>query len=534
MLGKTHWRSAVRIAIALVGSALPVWAQTPSASEPQQKVTRPATPVAENKVAPQVVTIVHRLNGLKMFRLLLRSEGQLQAIDNIDEAFNLMDEVHTNVIAGLAMDDGRTIAARLPEAEAEFGPPGFPVANIQGQDAFPAAVMAQASKEFWVETPNLTVISADGKYLPVRYIGLDGVTGLSILQLASGNLNSTAAPDDTMVSNVGENIKLLGPEPVATTRPALAGNLYVRIGETPARILNVVKAPSGSIARFKIRSSRLLSPANLGGVAVNEAGETVGIVDTVNGVEARILPTALIRLAANRVLTHQASVPKPWLGVKGEPVAALTPQEIERHGWQAMRATNLAGDHHGILLTGIVPSGPASQAGLKAGDVILTANELELQTVEDFSWVLAQAGASTTVTFKVARPEWVAPAAVNVKLSESLDPGMAFTWYDRAASARRPSLIAQGIEAIALKPAGAARFGARAGLLVVYVEPNTAAFDSGLQPGDVIQSIDGKPVKPLAQTLELSNTPEQPSILDIVRRKQKLTVKLVPRPAKNK
>ena len=94
--------------------------QPPSPQAPR----RPLTPPKADKVrrAPQVVTIVHRLNGLKMFRLLLRSQEQVQAISSLDSTFNLMDDVHTNVIAGLAMDDGETIAAWLPEAEVEFGP----------------------------------------------------------------------------------------------------------------------------------------------------------------------------------------------------------------------------------------------------------------------------------------------------------------------------------------------------------------------------------------------------------------------------
>ena len=109
--------SAVMLVGALVYQTV---AQTPAPSPP--KAPKPP-------VAPQVVTIIHRLNGLKMFRLLLRSE-QVQSIDALDSAFNLMDDVHTNVIAGLALDDGETIAAWLPEADVEFGPPDvpFPVA----------------------------------------------------------------------------------------------------------------------------------------------------------------------------------------------------------------------------------------------------------------------------------------------------------------------------------------------------------------------------------------------------------------------
>src|SRR5262245_17547436 len=90
--------------------------------------------------APQVVTIIHRLNGLKMFRLLLRSE-QVQSIDALDSALNLMDDVHTDDIAGLAMDDGETIAAWLPEADVEFGPPvvAFPAAPRASTEMFPSA-----------------------------------------------------------------------------------------------------------------------------------------------------------------------------------------------------------------------------------------------------------------------------------------------------------------------------------------------------------------------------------------------------------
>src|SRR5215213_2228976 len=97
------------------------------AQSPAPPPKQPAPPAKVGRgtklpAAPQVVTIVHRLNGLKMFRLLARSEDQVQAIESLDSAFNLMDDVHTNVIAGLSMDDGETIVAWLPEADVEFGP----------------------------------------------------------------------------------------------------------------------------------------------------------------------------------------------------------------------------------------------------------------------------------------------------------------------------------------------------------------------------------------------------------------------------
>src|SRR5215208_4590487 len=147
-------------------------AQTPA---PPPK--KPAPPVRVRRVgdrlpaAPQVVTIVHRLNGLKMFRLLARSQEQVQAIEGLDSAFNLMDDVHTNVIAGLAMDDGETIAAWMPEAEVEFGPPAIPV-PVSPRRPKPPRPFSRIGRSFF-DHPDVTVIGTDGKRRPAKYIGLD-------------------------------------------------------------------------------------------------------------------------------------------------------------------------------------------------------------------------------------------------------------------------------------------------------------------------------------------------------------------------
>lgn len=497
-------------------------AQTPS--PPPAK--KPAPPARASRVsAPQVVTIVHRLNGLKMFRLLARSEEQVQAIAGLDAAFNLMDDVHTNVIAGLAMDDGETIAAWLPEADVEFGPvapepmPPLPPKAPRALAGFPRIGAGL------LDGPDISVIGPDGKRLAAKYVGLDAVTGLSILKLTDKNAIGTGAIKDEPV-NTGDTVLVFGPEPATKARALLGGNFYVRMGAIEGRIQNVLTAPSGEVAKFKINSPRF-SHANIGGVVINEAGETIGIVDGLEGSEASILPARLIRRAAQRVLEQQASVPRPWLGVKGEPVADLKVEQISNHGWELKRAADLAGRHRGILLTSIVPGSPAAQASLRAGDVILKVDDNEIENAEDFTWWLDQAGASSSVQFTVARPDRPAEEPLSVKLSGMLDPSVSFRLRNRVASNRSFSLIDQGIETIVLRPPVASQLGTTAGLLVVYVEPSTAAFEAGLRPGDVIQSIDGKPAprfKPMAQAASFT--------FEIVRNKEKMVVKFANPPTK--
>jgi S1-C subfamily serine protease len=516
-------RAAIFLSVAICCGV--VSAQTPAPS-PRRPAAPPRTGRTADKIpaAPQVVTIIHRLNGLKMFRLLARSQEQVQAISNLDWSFNLMDDVHTNVIAGLALDDGETIAAWLPEAEVEFGPVPAPAPAAAEPPPPPKPPVAAFPTNSFFGAPDITVIGADGRRLPAKYIGFDAVTGLSILRLTKKNAVAAVASKVEPV-NTGEPVLLYQPEPVQGTRPLLRPRLYARMAAIEGRIQTVLSAPSGGVARFRVSAPKL-SQANIGGVALNQAGETIGIVDGLEGSEASVLPASLIKRAAQRVLEQQASVPRPWLGVKGEAIAALKFDEIVNHGWELTRATALANKHRGIMLTSIMPGSPAELATLRAGDVILKVDDKDIQSADDFTFWLEQAGPSSSVEFTVMRPDQPVEVELNVKLSQMLEPSFSFNLRNPWPGSRGFSLLDQGIETIALRPPVATQLGTTAGLLVVYVDPVTAAFEAGLQPGDVIQSINGKSVS-------VFKTDPKPATytFQIVRKKEKLVVTI---PAKKK
>jgi len=466
-----------------------------------------------------------------MFRLLLRSEGQVEAIANFDEAFNLMEDVHTNVIAGLALDDGETIAAWLPEAEVEFGPsaplPPTPAPNASiSPSFFPGTNSESLFDRKLFDQPDLTVFGPDGKPLTAEYVGLDGVTGLSILRLTDKKQKLFDLTIDTP-AGIGESVRLFGPVPVRS-RQVSRGNVYVKMGATDGRIRKVMRAPTGGVARLKVLSARL-SVENIGGVALNEAGETIGIVDGVEGNEASILPAALIQSAAKRVLDRQASVPKPWLGVKGEPIINLDVEQLQNHGWQIQRATTITKGHQGIMLTSIVPGSPAAQASLRAGDVILKVDDEAVENADDFSWYLDQAGPTKSVRFTVARPDKPTDENFVVQLSGQLDSNSVFR-PRLIPSDKSFYLLEQGIETIALKPVESPRKPVFAGLLIVYVVPSSPAFDAGLRAGDVIQSINGRPIMLRNRPLG-APTPGSVSTLEIIRKKERLVIKL---PSKDK
>ena len=528
-------------------------AQTPSTPrrpEPRKTTStiRVNPVIVENEPdAPQVVTILHRLNGLKVFRLLLRSSQQVGAIDNLDEAFQIAGEVHTNVIAGLTLDDGETIAAWLPEAEAEMPPPPIPLApkaavapRTSATEAQPA--MAPSTPGLAPMTiPNLPsipmtgnllgpadlrVITRDGKRLMGRYIGLDGLTGLSIIRLPGSSFPKITDPQDQPIS-VGQRLRLIGPEPASHWEPNTRASMYVRIGETPATVASVIRSPSRGITCVNVTSEKL-TPANIGGIVLNEAGDTIGIIDAVKGSEATIVPVALVRSAVKRVIARQASVPRPWLGIHGEPVRSISFERMTGVGWEPERARELAEKREGILLTSVAPGSPAASGRLSPGDVILTVNKEAIRNAEDFSSLLQEAEPGSVVHFDVARMGKLASEALEIKLSESPDPFFGLRMFERQApkNIEAGSLMAQGIEAIAIRPKVALRFGATGGLLVVYVQPSTPAFKAGLLPGDVIEAIDGEKLFPDSRGVSLLSKPGAGSTLYIVRNKQKMTLKV--------
>jgi S1-C subfamily serine protease len=546
-------------------------AQTPSSPQPTssqpangQEPRRPtAAPTRVNPVivesgaaAPQVVTIVHRLNGLKVFRLLLRSGEHYGAIANLDEAFQIAGDVHTNVIAGLTLDDGQTIAAWLPEAEAEMPPPPVPAAPKTPVPSRASSNAAQAAQAANVATnvasfpqmapmsmpgleslkltgsllgpADLKIITRDGKRLLGRYIGLDGLTGLSVIALTNSNFPKVAEAKEQPI-NVGQRLRLIGPEPAAHSEPSARSAIYVRIGETDATVVGVNRSPSGVVARVKIKSAKL-TPANIGGIVLNESGETIGIVDAVEGSEATLVPIAVVRSAVKRVIARQASVPRPWLGIRGEPVRSVSLERMLGVGWEPERARALAEKQEGIMLTFVAPGSPAALGKLAAGDVILAVNQEAVRNADDFSWFLQEAGPGTAVHFDVARLGKLATEALEIKLSESPDPffGLRRPENQTPKGIAPVSLMGQGIETIGIKPRVAMRYGASGGLLVVYVQPATPAFKAGLLPGDVIEAIDGQKLSGL-RSMTVMSKPGAPSLFQIVRNKQKMTLTVATR-----
>jgi S1-C subfamily serine protease len=271
-------------------------------------------------------------------------------------------------------------------------------------------------------------------------------------------------------------------------------------------------------------SSAKLSPEMVGGVACDELGNTLGIVEAIEGNDAQIVSAETIRAASRRVLARQNSVPRPLLGVRGEPLEFAARSTFLQYGWNDNQLREMIKKQVGILLTSVMDGSPAAVAKLKPGDVIIRVNQDDIANAEEFSKLLSDVGGGKEVRFTVRRPTAPAPLLVDVKLGSSFEP--IFKWhFEMPVVAATPNGLLQfGVETVALSNKMAAQLGAQGGLLVVSVQPESLAARGGLREGDVIETIDGRPIGRGAWTFGYPFNRQKKHVVSLVREREKKQV----------
>src|SRR5689334_18921951 len=206
----------------------------------------------------------------------------------------------------------------------------------------------------------------DGTQVEVAVVGTDPLSDLAVLRAVRGSLPPPVALGDADGLVVGQLV-------VAVGNPrGLAGSVTAGVVSALGRALPTRSGAAGRVVEDVIQTDAALNPGNSGGALANSRAQVVGINTAVAGVGLGLaVPVNATSRKIISTLMQHGRVRRAYLGLVSAP-APLPAQQQQRWG-----RTN------GLRVVEVVPGGPAAQAGLRAGDLLLTAAGQPVEKAQD-------------------------------------------------------------------------------------------------------------------------------------------------------
>jgi S1-C subfamily serine protease len=145
----------------------------------------------------------------------------------------------------------------------------------------------------------------------------------------------------------------------------------------------------------------------------------------------------------------------------------------------------------GALVAGVDAGSPAEKAGMKQGDVITSYNGRSVEDNNQLRNAVALTKPGTTVPVEVIRNGRT--ERLNATVGELEAPKTRASSRSGERGEGRFGMTVQPLTPDLAEQAGVPR--GTQGVLVADVDPSGIAAESGLQPGDVIEKVDGRAVK---------------------------------------
>ncbi|MDO9088910.1 MAG: Do family serine endopeptidase [Burkholderiaceae bacterium] len=244
---------------------------------------------------------------------------------------------------------------------------------------------------------DIEVILNDSRRAKGKVIGTDPDTDLAIIKIELNRLPViTLGNSDAL--QVGDQVLAIGnPFGVGQT---VTGGIVSALGRNQLGI--------NTFENF-IQTDAAINPGNSGGALVDVSGNLLGINTAIysrSGGSMGIgfaIPVSTARQVLEQII-KDGQVTRGWIGVEPN---ELSPELAETFGVKARR---------GVLITGVLQNGPAAQAGIRPGDVIVQVAERPVSTVAELLSGVAALKPGTAARFELLRRE--------EKLSVSVTPGV--------------------------------------------------------------------------------------------------------------
>jgi serine protease Do len=317
----------------------------------------------------------------------------------------------------------------------------------------------------------VTVKLSDHREFKAKVLGSDRSSDIAVLKIEGRDLPAVTLGDSDQLG-VGDYVLAIG-EPFGLEETATAG-----IVSAKGRSL-----PGDGYVPF-IQTDAAVNPGNSGGPLFDANGSVVGINAQIysnsggfQGVSFAIPINLAVQVKDQIVKTGKVAHAR--LGVEVQPLNQSLAESFK------LKTPN------GALVAKVVPDSAAAQAGIRVGDVILKLNGASILDAGQLSQRVGVLTPGDKATLEI----WRDGKSVSMTATIGSAAKMASAGGESGDEASAPAKL--GLSVRPLNPEERREAGVPGGLLVQDVQGHAA--EAGIQPGDVVLSVDGTPVQSVEQ-----------------------------------
>lgn len=344
---------------------------------------------------------------------------------------------------------------------------------------------------------DIRVTMSDRRILQAKLVGADPMTDLAVLKVNGSNFPSVPLGDSTKLQP-GQTVLAFG------------NPLGFRFSVTRG-IVSALNRPNPDSDPRKpgqfIQTDAAINQGNSGGPLVDARGEVVGIntfLISPSGAFSGMgfaIPTQIVKPTVDNLIKH-GKVRHAYIGIG---VTDVTPENSKF--FQMSKAS-------GAVVTEVQPNAPGAKAGVKVGDVITQVDGHEITDAGALQVEVGQQQPGSKIELTVIRDGKNVTLPVTI---EELDKGKG---GDQESASNPEGKARWGIGLGDLNSDTRAQLQAPEnlrGAVVARVQPGSPADNAGLSAGDVIQSVNRKPVQSAADVKDaLSKIPNGEDALVLI------------------
>lgn len=351
-------------------------------------------------------------------------------------------------------------------------PSGYVVTN---------AHVVRGAQRIRVEVPAIpgggSILTARGRLLDGRIVGLDLETDLAVIKVEATGLPALA---------LGDSDELRAGQLVVALGSPLGFHNSVSLGVVSA----VARQLQPESPMVYVQTDAAINSGSSGGPLVDLDGRLVGINTLVASREGGgdglgfAAPSNIVRSVYEQIRKH-GHVRRGDIGVRPQTV---TP---------ALAAALGLSRDHGVVLADVLPGGPAAQAGMRPGDLVLALDGKAMENGRQLQVGLYRRAIGDVVTLDVLRDG--TPLTIRVTMAARRDSltDLSATVDPREQVVARLGILGVDVNATIARVLPPLRI--VAGVLVVSATPGVLdSRDGDLRPGDVIHVVNRRPIAGLA------------------------------------